>query len=239
MPMETDKPANRTAPNGAAPECESLSFTEFLLHRCNCGEQATKGERTRDRIVAAAARLLCSGGYHQLRIADIAREAEVASGSIYQYFENKTEITIVVLREFLDRIEQLLLGKPLSGDYAADIRETNLRYVRLFMENAGLMRCLRLLGEEIPEVGEMTAKTYAEWRRRLARNLVRWSGATPAEEKRVAMTAHALFVMGTEFLYDRFVRREPTLVGMADSPEEIADFLSDFWRRTAEGGRLS
>lgn len=233
----TQLPLAEPDASGMLPGAEELVFTEFLLRRAEAGERATKGERTRDRIVAAAARVLETSGYHHLRMADIAREADVATGSLYQYFENKTEITVTVLGEFLQRIESLLLGGPLSSDYEADIRATNLRYVRLYEANVGMMRCLRQLSDEIPEVGELTAGTYREWRRRLAKNLATWSGATgPEAERRMATTAHALFVMGTEFLYDLYVRRDATLVEREPSAEAVAEFLSEFWARVAREG---
>ena len=49
------------------------------------------------------------------------------------------------------------------------------------------------------------------------------------------MTAHALYVMGMEFLYDLYVRRDPMLRGLTSKPEEVADFLSAFWYRAAVG----
>lgn len=210
-------------------------FSAYLRGRSAAAGKATKGGRTRDRIVAAAADLLASGGFHKLRTADIAKRADVATASIYQYFKNKTEITLEVMTEFLKHVESELLGQPLSGEPYADILDANLRYVALFRENAGLMRCLRALSDEMPRVRELTRRAYAEWRRRLARNLMRWSGAPPRREPLVNLTAHALSVMVSEFLYDLYVRRDATLADWADEPEELAKFFAAHWHRAALG----
>jgi len=57
---------------------------------------------TRRRILAAAEKRFAAFGYRRTGIAEIAREAGVAAGTLYRYFENKEEIFRAVMRDLLD-----------------------------------------------------------------------------------------------------------------------------------------
>ena len=56
---------------------------------------------TRKRILAAAEQRFAAFGYRRTGIAEIARDAGVAPGTLYRYFENKEEIFRAVMREGL------------------------------------------------------------------------------------------------------------------------------------------
>lgn len=58
-----------------------------------------KGERTRQEIIAAAHRLFLANGFHGTSMRQIAQEAGLAVGGIYNHFANKDEIFIAVLME--------------------------------------------------------------------------------------------------------------------------------------------
>jgi AcrR family transcriptional regulator len=48
--------------------------------------------RRRDEIMAAAKKVFASNGFHSTTIADVAKEANLAYGSIYQYFDSKDDL---------------------------------------------------------------------------------------------------------------------------------------------------
>ena len=56
---------------------------------------------TRTRILQAAEQRFATFGYRHTGIAEIARDAGVAAGTLYRYFENKEEIFRAVMRELL------------------------------------------------------------------------------------------------------------------------------------------
>lgn len=59
----------------------------------------------RERILDAAVRVFAKSGFHDTRVADVAKAAGVADGTIYLYFESKDEL----LRSlFEDRVGRLL-----------------------------------------------------------------------------------------------------------------------------------
>ena len=51
-----------------------------------------RAAETRKRIVAAAKRLITENGFENISIEDIAREAEVSTGSFYTYFKKKEDV---------------------------------------------------------------------------------------------------------------------------------------------------
>jgi len=57
-------------------------------------EPKTPRERRRRRILLAATALFLKQGYARTSIEDIAREAGVAKGTVYQYFHNKADLLV-------------------------------------------------------------------------------------------------------------------------------------------------
>jgi TetR/AcrR family fatty acid metabolism transcriptional regulator len=51
------------------------------------------------QIIDAAIRVFARTGYYSSRVSDIAREAGIASGTIYLYFKTKEEILVTLFRE--------------------------------------------------------------------------------------------------------------------------------------------
>ena len=51
------------------------------------------------QIIDAAIRVFARNGYYNSRVSDIAREAGIASGTIYLYFRTKDEILVTLFRE--------------------------------------------------------------------------------------------------------------------------------------------
>jgi TetR/AcrR family fatty acid metabolism transcriptional regulator len=51
------------------------------------------------QIIDAAVRVFARTGYYNSRVSDIAREAGIASGTIYLYFKTKDEILVTLFRE--------------------------------------------------------------------------------------------------------------------------------------------
>jgi AcrR family transcriptional regulator len=56
----------------------------------------------RNQILEAATRVFAEKGYHRATTKDIASEAEIAEGTIYLYFKNKSDLLIALLKH-LDR----------------------------------------------------------------------------------------------------------------------------------------
>ena len=53
----------------------------------------------RRHILEAAVEVFARAGFHKSRVADIAREADVADGTIYLYFKGKDDVLISIFEE--------------------------------------------------------------------------------------------------------------------------------------------
>src|SRR6185312_10916582 len=64
-----------------------------------------EGDRTlRDHLIATVARLLTERGSAGLTVRDIAREAQVADGVLYNHFADKEELIALGLGVYLHRV---------------------------------------------------------------------------------------------------------------------------------------
>ncbi len=58
----------------------------------------------KEKIISAGFYLICKNGYHNTNTAQIAKEAEVSTGIIYQYFKDKYNIFMEGLEKYGDEI---------------------------------------------------------------------------------------------------------------------------------------
>lgn len=66
--------------------------------------RATKGQRTKERLLAAAsAEIVATAGDFQL--AQVSQRAEVSPGLPYRYFESKSDLLVAVVNDFYDELD--------------------------------------------------------------------------------------------------------------------------------------
>ncbi len=63
-----------------------------------------KAENKHSKIISAATKVFARKGFFTARISDIAKEAKVADGTIYLYFNNKYDILLSVFEEEVGKI---------------------------------------------------------------------------------------------------------------------------------------
>lgn len=98
----------------------------------------------RERILRAAVEVFARTGYFNARVADVAREAEVADGTIYLYFESKDDLLITIFREHV-RLFLAGLHEELAGMTEADAKLTRL--IRFHLETLGSDRSLAIVSQ--------------------------------------------------------------------------------------------
>lgn len=77
---------------------------------------AQESGSTAERLVMAAMRLFAEKGYGSTSVADILREADANSGSLYHAFPTKQDLLLEVLRRYRDGIGPMLLAPAWSGE---------------------------------------------------------------------------------------------------------------------------
>ena len=66
-------------------------------------------KKSRDKyflILDAAVKVMAKYGYHRTRVSQIAREAGVADGTVYLYFDKKEDILVSLFREMMESFVQ-------------------------------------------------------------------------------------------------------------------------------------
>src|SRR5439155_7872305 len=98
-----------------------------MTHEKMIPEERTKQQKRAERILDAAAELLLRWGYKRVTIDDIARQAEVGSGTVYLHWKTRDALfetlmlreTVAIWRELHRRIladpEEVLLHRLMSS----------------------------------------------------------------------------------------------------------------------------
>jgi len=96
----------------------------------------------RELILRAATRVFARNGYFNSKVADIARAADVADGTVYLYFKSKEEILHSIFDQ--NMAEAIASGRRLIRA-VADPREKLRRVARLHLERLGADRDLAVV----------------------------------------------------------------------------------------------
>jgi AcrR family transcriptional regulator len=86
------------------------------------GLRERKKARTRQLIADTAARLFAERGYEHVAVTDVAREAEVAEQTVYNYFPTKEQLVTDREQQVQDRLCDLIQSRPAGVTPAAAIR---------------------------------------------------------------------------------------------------------------------
>jgi AcrR family transcriptional regulator len=87
------------------------------------GLRERKKARTRRLIADTAARLFAEHGYEHVAVTDVAREAEVAEQTVYNYFPTKEQLVTDREQQVQDRLCDLIRSRPPGVTPAAAIRD--------------------------------------------------------------------------------------------------------------------
>jgi len=105
------------------------------------------GEQTRHRIMAAAMRCVAEVGYSQTTIREIARAADMTSGSLYHYFPNKAELLKATSEEIenivLPRLRAAVEGSDDVADQLDAVLDESKRLMRDYPHLAAFLRAVR------------------------------------------------------------------------------------------------
>ena len=97
------------------------------------------------QIIEAAIRVFARSGYYNSRVSDIAREAGIASGTIYLYFKTKDEILVTLFREkmaaFVGQLRAAIAREP---DAVAKIRRLVALHFEVLERNPALAEVVQV-----------------------------------------------------------------------------------------------
>ena len=132
------------------------------------GRRIRKGERSRMRILDAAARLLSCRGYAATTLTDIASAAEMQAGSLYYHFDSKDAIVEEVLRVGIDHARGAIdaaleaLGSEAQG--SDRLAEAIVAYVNCIVAESNFtVANIRCFNESPPQTRQSLAVPLREF----------------------------------------------------------------------------
>ena len=89
----------------------------------------------KEKIIQSGFELICKKGYYNTNTAEIAKNASVSTGIVYQYFKDKHDIFIEALKKYADNIFYPMLNIPLKEFDKNDLDKIVRNMIENFIQN--------------------------------------------------------------------------------------------------------
>ena len=136
-----------------------------------------RGQRTRERILAAAEEVFGQMGYEPASITAITQAAGVAQGTFYVYFPSKHAIFIELIKDFAVRVRAAIARATVPATRTAASRATIERagleaWLNFCHDHPGLYRVMREASIVAPETHRWYYESFAD---AYAAHFAKWS----------------------------------------------------------------
>lgn len=110
------------------------------MTNCDIALKKTKGELTRERLLYCAAQEFARQGFHATKISDIVKLSGVTQPVFYSYFKTKDEAYFTLLKEFDERLEELVVSMIIEASLPKenvldDVTQSLKLFLQFFYEN--------------------------------------------------------------------------------------------------------
>jgi TetR/AcrR family fatty acid metabolism transcriptional regulator len=125
----------------------------------------TKSNEKYYRIINAATKIFAKKGFYQAKVSEIAKEAKVADGTIYLYFENKDSILISLFEEQMSRVlDDMREGISKETDAVKKIEKFALNHLKLIEQNKDVAEIIQVeLRQSSKFMKEYKNEKFAEY----------------------------------------------------------------------------
>lgn len=130
--------------------------------------QVPKGEKTRQRVLEAAARLITIKGYHNTSMNDIIGATGVKKGNLYFHFSSKDDLVYALISYARKEYAQYL-RKNTAGTSAREKLASMMNAVGRYHSRSGFVGgCIfgnmaLEVGDENPRIVELVRAVFREW----------------------------------------------------------------------------
>jgi len=181
--------------------------------------------RTRERLLAAASRMLLSDGEESISAIAVARAAGVANATFYEHFDNRDDLLRTLAERLFAQLRAELEG-PRREALQAPSSEERLRRqfrvpLKVLVANPRLYRlALRARHQPASAIGESSQRLTGSTRRDIVQELVDrgYPASTPLERRRLEMIADINIASVEALALGHLSGRYPDL-------EEVIDML--------------
>lgn len=94
----------------------------------------------KEKIIESGFELICEKGYYNTNTAEIAKNAGVSTGIVYQYFKDKHDILIEALKKYADNIFYPMLNVPAKNFDKNNLDEIIRKMIDSFVQNHKLSK---------------------------------------------------------------------------------------------------
>ncbi len=117
------------------------------------------------RIIDAATKIFAKKGFFQAKVSEIAKEAKVADGTIYLYFENKDSILICLFEEQMKRVlDDMRQEISKETDAVKKIEKFALNHLKLIEQNKDVAEIIQVeLRQSSKFMKEYKNEKFAEY----------------------------------------------------------------------------
>lgn len=117
------------------------------------------------KIIHAATKVFAKKGFFNARISDIAKEAKVADGTIYLYFNNKFDILISVFEEEIgDLIHQVTTALAIEPDPRKKLEIFATKHLTIMKKNKNLAEVIQIeLRQSAKMIKEYRNNKFSEY----------------------------------------------------------------------------
>jgi TetR/AcrR family fatty acid metabolism transcriptional regulator len=117
------------------------------------------------RIINAATKIFAKKGFFQAKVSEIAKEAKVADGTIYLYFENKDSILISLFEEQMKRVlDDMREEISKETDAVKKIEKFALNHLKLIEQNKDVAEIIQVeLRQSSKFMKEYKNEKFAEY----------------------------------------------------------------------------
>ena len=117
------------------------------------------------RIINAATKIFAKKGFFQAKVSEIAKEAKVADGTIYLYFENKDSILISLFEEQMKRVLNNMREEiSKETDAVKKIERFALNHLKLIEQNKDMAEIIQVeLRQSSKFMKEYKNEKFAEY----------------------------------------------------------------------------
>jgi AcrR family transcriptional regulator len=153
------------------------------------GLRERKKERTRLLIAETAHRLFRERGFDAVTVAEVAREADVSEGTVFNYFPTKEELFYGQMESFEASLVEAVRERPPDESVPEAFRRFVLEQSRGLAERADLIEAAMRVISASPALQAREREVVADYTNALAELIAEEAGARGIEP---AVVAHAL-----------------------------------------------
>lgn len=207
----------------------------FQQSRRTNGPVTDRGARRKHALLQASRRVFEEKGFMDARVADIVREANVAHGTFYTYYDTKEAVFEAVARDVVKTmLAELRVPPPSTSNVHERVRDAMRRYINAYRPAARIIALMEQVGVSSPVMRHLRLELREAFTERTRRGIERLKQQGLADPKldeeytadalgaMLEYTCYMWFTLGHPYEDERLVESLSTIWGKALLPLNAA-----------------